>query len=74
LNVGGAAFGERMHFFHGGHGRVARECGEQRAARPAELDGLFREFAGEQAVEETGGKAVAMAMAASFVRPESNHV
>jgi hypothetical protein len=74
FNAGGAAFGEGTHFFQGGHGRVSRECGEQRAVRPAELDGLFRGLACEQALKRTSGKAVAVAMAMRFVRPASNHV
>ena len=37
-----AALSKCLNLFESGHGRVARERGEQCAVRPAELDGFFR--------------------------------
>ncbi len=44
-----------------GHGRVAREGGQQRAVRPAQVDGFLFRLAAQQAVEEPGREAVSAA-------------
>ena len=61
LDAGGAALGKRPHLIQRGHGRVAGECRNQRAVRPPELDGVFMRFAAHQAVEHSGGEAIAAA-------------
>src|SRR5215471_1726441 len=61
------ALGEGAHLLDRRHGGVAGEGGEQGAVRPAELDRLFRRFAGEKAVEEAPRKAVAAADAVEYV-------
>jgi hypothetical protein len=44
----GAALGKRAHLVERRHRRVAGERGQQRAVRPAQLDGLLRRLAGHQ--------------------------
>src|SRR5208282_3484668 len=61
LDAGRAAFGKRLHLLHGCHCCVAREGGQQRAVRPAQLHRLFRFFALQQAVEKSRREAVAAA-------------
>src|SRR5437763_11507147 len=59
LDARRAALRERAHLLDGRHRGVAGEGRQERAVRPAELQGLFGRFPVEQAVEEAGGEAVA---------------
>src|SRR5262249_9587601 len=62
-----ATLGERLDFREPGHGDVAGEGGDQGAVGPAEAEGLLGGPAGDQAVGESGGEAVAAADAVDDV-------
>src|SRR5580658_2641419 len=61
LNSGRSALCEGPYLVKCRHGSVAGEGGEQRAMRPAQLDGFSGVFAVEQAVDEAGGEAITAA-------------
>ena len=67
LHAGRSTFGECFHFLELGHGNVARKRREQCAMGPAQAQGLFRGPSGNEAVDESRGKAVAAADAVDDV-------
>ena len=58
LYARGTAAGEGLDLFQGRHGRIAGECGHQRAVCPAEVDSFLFRCVRQQAVEEARGKAI----------------
>src|SRR5947199_10268062 len=62
-----AALGKRLDLVQGGHGNVTVEGGKQSAVGPAEAQGFFGGAAGNEAVDEAGGEAVAAADAVEHV-------
>jgi hypothetical protein len=58
LDARRATSGKRPHLFECRHGRISREGRQERAVRPAKIDGFLFWLAREETVEKTGGKPI----------------